>query len=115
MMILCIAFLLLAGLVLLQRRSFLGIVFGLILVSNGINLSIFYGSHPEIGMFAFITPEIGNSPSMQSNDPLPQALVLTAIVIGFALLGFVVALVKKLTEVVGDFDAPAMKQEDSGE
>lgn len=108
-MIFCISLLIFSGLIFLQKRSFVGIVLGMVLVSNGINLSIFYGSKPDLGLFAF-----ADSAGLisQSNDPLPQALVLTAIVIGFALLGYLVALVKKLSLVVGGFDTKAMREED---
>jgi len=112
MLIICVSVLIYVGLVLIQERSFFGLVLGLILLSNGIVLSIFLGSAPTIGQFAFIT-ELDLA--LTANDPLPQALVLTAIVIGFALLGFVIALIKKVSTVIGDLNAEAMKVEEASE
>ena len=111
-MILCVSLLVFAGLLMMQRRSFLHIILGLILLGNGVNLSIFVASNPDVGLFAFVGAD-GSIP--YSNDPLPQALVLTAIVIGFALTAFLVALVKKLSTRVGDFDAPSMRWEENRE
>ena len=95
------------GLWLLQGRSYMSLLVGLILLSSGINLSIVYGSDPELSQFAFV-----GGPETPSNDPLPQALTLTAIVIGFALLGFLVALIKRMVVSVGTLSSDAMKRED---
>lgn len=83
---------------------------GVIILGNGIILSIFLGAHPDIGQFAFVTPA-DSAPN--ANDPLPQALVLTAIVIGFALTGFIVALAIKVSRVVGQLDGDTLKVEES--
>lgn len=111
MITLCAVVLIFLGLLFLLRGSFVGIAFGLILLGNGINLTIFAGSKPRLGMFAFV--DSGAATSL-SNDPVPQALVLTAIVIGFALLGFVVALIRKVA-AIGPIDGSFMKEEDADE
>jgi multicomponent Na+:H+ antiporter subunit C len=46
-------------------------------------------------------------PPVPSADPLPQALVLTAIVIGFGLITFVLALMMRAHRVVGSDDIEA--------
>ena len=111
-MALCAILLFFFGLVFLFRKSFLGIVFGIILLGNAINLAIFFGSSPDIGKFAFVSQ---SEKLIQANDPLPQALVLTAIVIGFALLGFLVALIKRLSLDGITFDSDLMREEGDGE
>jgi multicomponent Na+:H+ antiporter subunit C len=45
-------------------------------------------------------------------DPLPQALVLTAIVIGFGVAGFALVLLKRAYQVVGTDDLDAMRSTD---
>ena len=46
-------------------------------------------------------------------DPLPQALVLTAIVIAFSVLAFAVVLIRRAYEVVGTDDLDKMKDTDT--
>ncbi len=46
-------------------------------------------------------------------DPLPQALVLTAIVIGFALTAFFAVLVKRVFAVTGTDDTDALEASES--
>jgi multicomponent K+:H+ antiporter subunit C len=74
---------------LLRGRSFT-VVLGLALLGYAVNVFIF-----AMGRLWRNAPAIASAnPSMASPvaDPLPQALVLTAIVIGFATTGFVIAL-----------------------
>lgn len=77
---------------LLMRRSLLRFVIGLILMSNAVNLTIFTmgrltrAQPPVIPKGAKVPPE-------PFANPLPQALILTAIVISFGLLAFTLVLV----------------------
>lgn len=73
------------GSYLLMERSLTRIVLGVGVLGNGVNLLIVAAGGPSGA-----APIIGQ-PGAQS-DPLPQALVLTAIVIGFALMAFLLAL-----------------------
>jgi multicomponent Na+:H+ antiporter subunit C len=73
------------GTYLLMERSLTRIALGVGVLGNGVNvLLVVVGSKPGRA------PIIGGTGTM--TDPLPQALVLTAIVIGFALLAFLLAL-----------------------
>jgi multicomponent K+:H+ antiporter subunit C len=69
----------------LQARIF-PVVLGLTLLSYAVNLFLFAMGRLASGMPAVI------GRSAEYGDPLPQALVLTAIVIGFAMTAFVVVL-----------------------
>ena len=69
----------------LQARVF-PLVLGLTLLSYAVNLFLFAMGRLASGMPAVI------GRSAEYGDPLPQALVLTAIVIGFAMTAFVVVL-----------------------
>ncbi|MCF7203027.1 Na+/H+ antiporter subunit C [Pseudomonas oligotrophica] len=74
------------GVYLILRARVFPVVVGLTLISYAVNLFIF-----SMGRLATGAPAvIGKSASHV--DPLPQALVLTAIVIGFAMTAFVVVL-----------------------
>jgi multicomponent Na+:H+ antiporter subunit C len=46
-------------------------------------------------------------------DPMPQALILTAIVIGFAVQAFAVVLIHRVVQTVGTEDLDQMKATDS--
>jgi multicomponent Na+:H+ antiporter subunit C len=81
-----------AGLYLLLRRSIVKMLVGLILLGNGANLLIFLAGSLVRGRPPLV-PEGRTTVSLPSADPLPQALILTAIVISFGVLVFAVALV----------------------
>jgi multicomponent Na+:H+ antiporter subunit C len=83
------------GSYLLMERSLTRIVLGVGVLGNGVNLLIVVAGGPEGG-----APIIGR-PGEQS-DPLPQALVLTAIVIGFALMAFLLALAWRSWTITDD-------------
>jgi multicomponent K+:H+ antiporter subunit C len=70
----------------------------LTLLSYAVNLFIFV-----MGRLAPGQPPIINDQALAYADPLPQALVLTAIVIGFGMTAFLVVLaVRANTEVGSD-------------
>lgn len=68
----------------LQQRSF-PVILGLTLLSYGVNLFIFVSGRLAVGRPAIIRPDAAGY-----TDPLPQALVLTAIVISFAMTAVIV-------------------------
>lgn len=100
-----------AGLYMMMRRSIVKLIIGLVLLGHAANLLIFTlggltrGQPPLIeagqqtlaGMFA---------------DPLPQALILTAIVIGFGVQAFAVVLIKRAYQAVGTDDLDQIKGTD---
>jgi len=84
--------LLAASFYLLMRRNLLRFVIGVIILGNGVNLLIF-----TMGRLTRAKPPV--IPKGQKvlegayANPLPQALILTAIVISFGLLAFTLVLV----------------------
>ncbi len=75
-----------AGTWLLLGRSIVRQIIGLALIGHGANLMILLSG----GVRGTSAPLLGNPPPLA--DPLPQALILTAIVIGFGVLAFLLAL-----------------------
>ncbi|MBA1278709.1 MULTISPECIES: Na+/H+ antiporter subunit C [Pseudomonadaceae] len=75
-----------SGVYLLLRARIFPVVMGLTLISYAVNLFIF-----SMGRLATGVPAVIGR-SAEYGDPLPQALVLTAIVIGFAMTAFIVVL-----------------------
>lgn len=72
------------------RRSLAKILFGFLILSHAVNLLIFTAGGFNRGATPFITDQ-SIDPNLIS-DPLPQALILTAIVIGFGVISFCIAL-----------------------
>lgn len=73
---------------LILQASFVRILFGFILLSNAANLFLLAMSGRPEGKTAPVVINDGAS----YVDPLPQALILTAIVIGFGMVAFLVVL-----------------------
>jgi multicomponent K+:H+ antiporter subunit C len=75
-----------SGVYLLLRARTFPVVVGLTLISYAVNLFLFAMGRLNTGMPAVL------GRSAEYADPLPQALVLTAIVIGFAMTAFALVL-----------------------
>lgn len=75
-----------AGIYLMLRAQTFPVILGLTLLSYAVNLFLFASGRLTLNGAAII------GQSEQYADPLPQALVLTAIVIGFAMTAFVLIL-----------------------
>lgn len=76
------------GVYLLLTRSLIRIVFGVGLLANGVNL-LLIATSGRSGSPAFV--DDGTVPA-DVTEPLPQAFVLTSIVISLALIAFLAAL-----------------------
>lgn len=86
-----------SGVYLLLRARTFPVVMGLTLLSYAVNLFLFAMGRLQSGAPAVIRE------GARYTDPLPQALVLTAIVIGFAMTAFVVVLaLRSLSEQGND-------------
>lgn len=82
----CVGLLVSCGVFLILRSRTFPVVLGLTMLSYAVNLFLFSSgrlSHNKAAVLGY---------SSEYADPLPQALVLTAIVIGFAMTAFVVIL-----------------------
>ncbi|CBV43395.1 Na+/H+ antiporter subunit C [Halomonas elongata] len=101
-----------AAIYMMLRRSIVKLVIGLMLLSNAANLLIFSMAGMVRGVPPLI-PEGLSTPPGAVADPLPQALVLTAIVIAFGVLSFAVVLVRRAWEVVRADDLDRMKDTDT--
>lgn len=96
MLILAIGAFVTAGVYLLTERSLTRVLLGVILIGNGINL-LFLVSGGRAGG----APIVGATPDAEMSDPLPQAMVLTAIVITLGLTAFVLAMAYRSWQLLG--------------
>jgi multicomponent K+:H+ antiporter subunit C len=95
-----------AGIYLLLRGRTFPVVLGLTLLSYAVNVFIF-----AMGGLAVGQPPIVDGAAAGHADPLPQALVLTAIVIGFATTGFVIELALRARDETGTDDVDGRRPE----
>ena len=101
-----------AGLYLMLRRSLVKLIIGLVLLSNAANLLIFTAAGLTRARPPLIFPgEVQLSEPFA--DPLPQALILTAIVIGFGVIAFAMVLAYRAYQTVGTDDLDKMKATDT--
>jgi len=103
------------GLYLMLRRRLAQLIIGLGLLSNGSNILIFSAA----GVTRAKPPLISTAmTATQFADPVPQSLILTAIVIGFGVLAFALVLAHRVHQStasddidrIGSDSAPASPQ-----
>jgi multicomponent Na+:H+ antiporter subunit C len=101
-----------AGFYLMLRRSIVKLIIGLALLSNAANLLIFTAG----GLTRARAPLVAQGElriAAPFADPLPQALILTAIVIGFGVLAFTMVLAYRAYQTVGTDDLDNLKSTDT--
>jgi multicomponent Na+:H+ antiporter subunit C len=100
-----------AGLFMMLRPSAVRLIIGISLLGHAANLLIF----TIAGLTRARPPLIssGVTSGVTVADPMPQALILTAIVIGFAVQAFAVVLIQRVIQIVGTDDLDQMKATDS--
>jgi multicomponent Na+:H+ antiporter subunit C len=97
-----------AAVYLMLSRSLVRYLFGLVLIGNAANLVIFASGRLTRGEPALV-PEGLAAPAEAVANALPQALILTAIVIGFGLLAFAFVLAYRAHDELGTVDTDAMR------
>jgi multicomponent Na+:H+ antiporter subunit C len=100
-----------AGVYLLLRRSVVRVVLGLMAISHAANLLILCAGGLTKGRPP-IVPVGAVAPPTPHADPLPQALILTAIVISFGVIAFLIVLVARTVEETGADDTDALRSTD---
>lgn len=101
-----------AGLYMMLRRSIVKLIAGLVLLGYASNLLIFTVGRLTRAQPPLIAPG-STTPPAPFADPVPQALILTAIVIGFGLQAFALVLIKRAYQTVGTDDLDEMRATDT--
>lgn len=100
----------------LLRRSMVRMVFGFVMLSNAINLLIFGSGHLERAAAPIVGGGHGDGsshvPAHVVANPLPQALILTAIVISFGLTAFILTLALRAFWSLGTTDTEVFESGD---
>ncbi len=97
-----------AAIYLLLSRALIRMLLGLVLLGNAVNLLILVA-----GRLGRIVPSIAldgaKAPLAGAANPLPQALILTAIVIGFAMFAFLLVLAYRAYQSLEADDTDRMR------
>jgi multicomponent Na+:H+ antiporter subunit C len=101
-----------AGLYMMMQRSLVKLIIGLILLSHAANLLIFTAGGLTRARPPLI-PAGALRPVGPYADPLPQALILTAIVISFGVLAFAVVLLHRTHQITGTEDLDDLRTTDT--
>lgn len=88
------------GIYLLLSRNAQRVCLGFLLISNATNLAVLSSSGLQANAVPPLLPAIG-----EVSEPLPQAFILTAIVIGLGTSAFLLALVQRLNREIETEDA----------
>lgn len=111
----CVAVTVAVSIYLLLSRELKGIAMGTFLIGHSANLSILAMSGDPVVLDEAGNPRLKlppilgygedlSQPLVTMVDPLPQALILTAIVISFGVMGFLLALIVVTGRVTGSLD-----------
>ena len=101
-----------AGFYLMLRRSMVKLLIGLVLISQATNLIIFLAAGLTRGRPPLV-PEGETVLPPPFADPVPQALILTAIVISFGVIAFAIVLFQNVYLRVQSDDLDQMKSTDA--
>src|SRR3954470_912778 len=94
-----------SGLYLMLRRRLAQLIIGLGLLSNGSNILILSAAGVTRARPPLVT---GGVAADQLADPVPQSLILTAIVIGFGVLAFSLVLAHRVHQSTASDDIDAI-------
>ncbi|MGE0796696.1 MAG: NADH-quinone oxidoreductase subunit K [Lautropia sp.] len=92
---------------LILSRNLLRLTLGLLVLGNAVNLALFVAGRLPTALPPLVTD--ATAAGVPAANPLPQALILTAIVISFALVAFAVVLFERAERRLGTLDTDAMR------
>lgn len=98
-LVLAVVVLIGTGVYLLLERSLTRVLIGVVLAGNGVNVAFLVVSGP-----AGNAPLVGAHAASTIADPLPQAFVLTSIVINLGIVAFVLAMAYRNWQLTGHDD-----------
>jgi multisubunit Na+/H+ antiporter MnhC subunit len=91
----------------LRKRNIIKIILGIIIAEYAVNLFFILVAYRMEGRSPILSSEVE---IVNMVDPLPQVLVLTAIVIGLATTALMVALAMRIYEKYKTFDITKIKE-----
>ncbi len=93
------------------KKNMVKIVIGVCIMEYAVNLFLIMLGYRREGIAPIVEPgDMAAGFANRSVDPLPQALVLTAIVIGLATLALMIALCLRVYSKYGTFDITEIRR-----
>ncbi|MBL7084639.1 MAG: NADH-quinone oxidoreductase subunit K [Candidatus Omnitrophica bacterium] len=105
--LLCLALFCVGLYCILRKRNIIKIIIGVIIVEYAVNLFFILVAYRMQGRAPIFSPD---ADILNMVDPLPHALVLTAIVIGLATTALLVAIAMRIYEKYGTFDITKIRE-----
>ncbi len=109
LLIIAISICVASGILLLLSREVFRVIMGLAVLGTAANLIVFLGGRPG-SLVPAVIEQGSQILAADAANPLPQALVLTAIVIGFALLCFALILAAAVVNQQGHSDVAGYQE-----
>lgn len=94
---------------LLLNKNLIRVLFGIILIGTSINLMIFTLGRLSHNQPVFLSSTGEKALSLYANA-LPQALILTAIVISFGVVSYALVLITRTWQELGTMDSDQMRE-----
>lgn len=108
---LCFVLFLIGIYCIMVKRNLIKIIIGLNIVEYAINLFLILFGYKKDGVAPIITSrDLLDAFIKKTVDPIPQALVLTSIVIGLGVLALSIAIAVRLYHKYGTFDVNEMRR-----
>ena len=93
------------------KKNLIKIIVGIIVLDYGVNLFLLLTGYRNGGIAPILTPQMDKNDFVaRSVDPVPQALILTAIVIGLGIVALMTALAVRIHEKYNTFDLSEIKK-----
>ena len=109
--VLCFVLLMIGLYCVATKKNIVKIIIGLNIMEYAINLFLILIGYRKGGIAPIMTPDMNITYFLRhSVDPLPQALVVTSIVIGFGTLALSVSIAIRIYERYGTFDINEIKR-----
>jgi multicomponent Na+:H+ antiporter subunit C len=89
---------------LVAKKNIVKKIIGVVVMDYAVNLYLIIIGYKHNGMAPIVQPGMTDKTLARFVDPLPQALVLTSIVIGLGVLALMVSMCIRLYEKHGTFD-----------
>ncbi|MFO7626191.1 MAG: sodium:proton antiporter [Candidatus Fermentibacteraceae bacterium] len=105
--VLCILLFSVGVYAILSKKNLIRIIMGIVIAEYAVNLFLILLCWKRGGEAPILQPGAGQ---LAMVDPLPQALVLTSIVIGLATTAFLVAIAMRLHERYGTYDITRIRE-----
>ncbi len=103
-----VAFMVTMAMLMALRRTLVSLVIGLLVLGNAVNLLVMATGRLTREAPPLVPPG-ASAPELPFANPLPQAFVLTAIVINFGLMAFSLVLMLRSDDVLGSLDPDVLR------